>query len=221
MSATAKILQSPNSDTKGAAVCTVVSLLPFPVNEYKPGLVPCTFHLDASTDGKPQLLYLGECMHYMYLDGDRGSLEVINPPHTIAESLVEDLKRAIPCTSPEASPAIWWIQGLLSVQDLLNTHKDDIEERLKSQDLWYKALIQESDDSWSRSRQHSMISDMARLACKSLGLAREWNIVVLEDVKPFENCPGCGTSHVVGIVICPSCNCILDQDGYDKLKFAR
>jgi len=217
-----EVQAAPDAKLDDRSICTVISLVPFEINEFKPGLIPGQFHIDAAADGNMKLLYVGDCIHYVRLDEDRGSLTVETPAAKIAESIVEDYKRALICVSPEAHPALWWEHGLLSVPKLLTTKSQAIKENREAQKLWYLALIAEADDSWTRSHQHAMISDMARSACDELGLTRDWNIVIPPDVTPLEmgKCPACGNIYFVGAVVCTHCRLILDKEKYKEFSFA-
>lgn len=220
MSEKFKILRSSVSEQDERLVCTVISLVPLMIEEYKPGLIPGFFHIDASVDGKPELLYVGECMHYVQLDEDRGRITVMDSAHTVARSIVDDYIKATICTSPDACPALWWEHGLITREDLLTTKAEKVREVLQVQDRWYKALIVDADDGWSKSHQHAMVSDLARRACDALGLERDWNIVISEDVQPqTQECPACKSKVFVGAVVCPQCRCVLDAEAHKKLVF--
>ena len=216
-----EVLRSPMAKLDEKTCVTLVSFFPVEVSESKPGLIPGFFRIDAAVDGKPQLLYLGECMHYVYLDEDRGHLTVFSPAHKVAESIVEDYKRALLCTSLGVHPALWWEHGILTSDVILSVLADKVQEQLQAQKQWYKALVEDADDGWAKSHQHAMVSDLARLACNDLGLERDWNIIISEEVKPTTIvCPACKSTVFQGAVVCPQCHCVLDAEGYSKLQFA-
>jgi uncharacterized protein YqjF (DUF2071 family) len=48
--------------------CTVVSIVPFKINEQKPGLIPGIFTIEASDGKNPQVLVVQDARHNVYID---------------------------------------------------------------------------------------------------------------------------------------------------------
>lgn len=200
---------------------TVVSFCPFDIKSDKPGLIPGFFTLLASTENKPYVITVGDSMFYVYLDENRGSLQITTSAFKVAQSIVDDFLNSQLGASSTAHPAIFWVPGVYTAEEIMDYFGDQVKEKLAAQKNWYIELVKIADDDWERLRQHNAISDTQRHAAKSLGQERPWIIKPTEHADPsIKRCVACG-NPVGDVVVCPNCRCILDPVRYATLKFAQ
>lgn len=204
-----------------ALVCTVVSYVPFDIVEEKPGLTPGRFFIPKSDGTIPSLLIVERATHYVYLDETRGSLPVRNPPDEVARSIVDDYVSAQLGISEVARPAMFWVAGEWSAENLQKQFVKEIALAKMRQKAWFLACCKIADDDWTRYHKHNVISDSQRLMAEMLGWTpeqHEWLGVAMSQQSEF--CPACSTPVRPGIVVCPTCRCILDKKKHQELTFA-
>ena len=203
-------------------VSTVVSILPYPLLETKPGLIPERWKLGAAEPGDFRLMPVQRCIHHVYIDDTRPRLTVPDPSDVVAQSIVIDHKTAMyGYVHGEAEPGIGWVQGEY-VDDkngkaaFLSQHSDLLDALQEMQKAWFKNLVRLADDDWARYKQHKFITDLERTAATMLGLTnREWLI----DVKVEEAlsvCKFCFARVHPAACICMSCKGVLDVERYKK-----
>lgn len=201
-------------------ISTVVSFVPFDITEWKPGLFPGRFNIKASDMKTPQLLQVGTCNHFVYLDESRGNLPVRNPSDIVANSIVNDYKEGQLGIEETALPALFWVPREITVEEVLE-NKINVARVLIHQKQWMTNIAMIADDDWRKYQKHNVISDFQRKAALLIG----WTSVNHAWLGPMmtmssKACPSCGLSYSEGLAICPSCRCILDQKKYDQLQFA-
>lgn len=209
----------PDSDLLKA---TVISLVPFEINETKPGLFPGAFRL-APSKNSPEVLVIGECFHRVYIDADRGFMRVRDPSYEVAEAICHDYINSQIAISPNAYPAITWKPGVWSKEKVQKELVVELTRLRECQDNWYIELVKMADDDWEKTRQHWAISDTQRHAARALGLVNKPYLInppTAEAVQVVERCKACGSPINPSIVVCPHCRCILDSERYKKLVFA-
>jgi len=210
------------STTKVDLYCTVASLVPFPINEEKPGLIPSRFVIPASDMKTPKVLTVGTARHYVYLDQDRGSLPVRTASTEVAESIVQDYITSQQRIEPDAHPAIFWVPGEKTSEQVQKEFAVQIVDLLKRQQRWFTLICQQADDDWAKYHRHTVVSDIQRKMAQILG----WNPEQHEWMSPETTavgvrCPACGSLSMMGAVICSVCQCVLDPEKYKNLQFAR
>ena len=201
--------------------CTIVSIVPFEVNEEKPGLIPGRFHIAASDGVEPILLHIQNAMHYVYLDENRGSLPARDPSDEVAKSIVNDFVQAQLGISETAFPGIFWVPGALTLEEIKSQYSVELIKARSAQRAWMNNICRMADDDWNRYHKHSVISDFQRKSAEILGWSadeHEWMNTSLT-INP-EKCPNCQIALAKGTVLCPSCRCVLDLEKYKKLQFA-
>src|SRR5258708_31153204 len=104
---------------------TVISFVPFDINEEKPGLYPPRYSISASDVKTPSLLHIETANHFVYLDESRGSLRVPDPSDQVARSVVEDYIESQLSVDDEARPALFWVPDELSVEEIQYRFKVD------------------------------------------------------------------------------------------------
>ena len=207
--------------------CTLVSIVPFPIVEEKPGMIPNHFEVKASLDGEPQCTIVGDALHFVYINGDRGSFRVTSPSHVIAKSIVDDYLSAQLAAGPDAHPGFFWVPGELGPTEIKRYKTEELQEQQVYQRNWFMELIKMADDNWERSRSHHTISDTQRFAVKTLNPEnkknRPWVFQLsMLDETPVTTmlCPACGSDIPANVVICKYCQNILDPVRYAQMNFA-
>jgi len=206
---------------------TLVSIVPFPIEEFKPGLIPGTFRVDASVDGRPQCTIIGDSIHYVWIDETRGSLKVNNPSYVIARSVVNDYNSSQLAGGVDRHPGFFWLMGEYDTERVEKEHKDKLNEYKIIQRNWFVELVKLADDDWEKTRQHQCISDIQRYAAREIDPGntrlRPWVITRPEDVpEKIEtiSCPACGSDIPAKVVICRYCRYIIDKKRYPEMTFA-
>jgi hypothetical protein len=201
--------------------CTVVSIVPFPIVEAKPGLYPGYFRIHAAKADDFEFIVVERSVHHVYLDSDRGSLTVQVPSDEVARSIAEDYARAqLAYTQGIAEPGIFWIPGeYTDKKAIVAIAKDKLAQVREMQKNWFMRLVAIADDEWNKYHSHKSISDLQRFAAKSLGLDREWNIQGAVANTKF--CPACKTPTNVGAIVCSNCRTIIDHKAYKEAGFVQ
>ena len=157
-----------------SAFATVVSLLPYKLNEEKPGLYPGCFQIAPAKKDDFNILHVGVSHYVVYLDSTRGTLRVPELGSRIARAIVEDYIKAQICIEDGREPGLFYVEGQLTKDDILKNHKEKLDEAKAKQLNWFRALSMLGDDNWQRYATHSSISGIQRLAAKELGHTAEW-----------------------------------------------
>jgi hypothetical protein len=182
---------------------TVISFVPFDINEEKPGLYPPRYHIKASDMKEPSLLPIGTANHFVYLDESRGTLRVPDPSDQVARSIVEDYIESQLCVDDDSKPALFWVPEEIDAQRVKETFKVEIVRKLLSQKRWFLNVAKLADNDWSRYHQHNVISEFQRKCADFIG----WNHKEHEWMSPMitmksSSCPFCGVSVPEGLSMC-------------------
>jgi len=201
---------------------TIISIVPFLINEFKPGIYPGRFTIQPCIDAnKPEILHVGTSVYFIPQfngDDELPAHVVKTPSHDIAKSIVNDYLSAQMDTNPECQPGIAWLDGKLAIVDITTKHRNLLQDLKKYQINWFGKLVQRADNDWNRYKRHTVVSDVQRFAAKALSLERDW--LTPESHEIPVKCPSCLTNCDRAAVVCANCRCILDQERYKKLTFA-
>lgn len=204
---------------------TLVSIVPFPIAEFKPGIYPGFFQIPAARSSElPEILVVGESVYHVEIDENR-TITVKCTPEDVAKSIVDDyIISNLAYTSKTetedvAAPGVTWFPGKLNIGDIISKYSKALVELKEQQDRWFKKLIRIADDDWEKTRQHKFISDMQRFAAKSLNLERPW-VISPKHESGSTKCLACQSLISVEAIICPSCKMIINMEKYKKLQFA-
>lgn len=205
---------------------TVISIVPFPIEENKPGIYPGHFFIPASKDNEPVVINVGESIYHVEVDEDR-SITVKCPPNEIARSIVEDYVSSNLAYSEgeNAAPGVMWCDGKFSVAEVKLKFAKELVDLKQTQWNWFIKLVRMADDDWEKTRRHQSISDMQRYACKALGQDRPWIInqpteqAILQQSDSMR-CIACQSFISKQAILCPNCKMIIDEVKYKTLKFA-
>jgi len=205
-------------------VSTVVTMLPYPLLEIKPGLIPERWKIPAAPDGGYLLFPVQRCFHPVYIDENRPRLIVPDPSDVVANSIVEDHKCAmLGYVHLEAEPGLAWVNGEYRDDEsghraFESMHNDLLKELREMQSKWFRNLVAIADDDWARYRQHKFVTSLQRTAAMSLSLVnREW-LLDHRIEEALSKCKFCFTQVHPQACICYSCHGILDMERY-KIEF--
>lgn len=189
---------------------TVVSLYPIDIREEKSGLIPNRFFIPKSVNMEPSVCIVSECRHYVYIDVDRGQMEVRDPAIQVAESIVRDFINSTICVDEECSPGLLAVPGVYTgIEFKLKFAKE--YESLKAKQLrWYRELIKMADNDWQQTHRHNSISQLQRLAAGFLNYKSEW--VSVSTNVPHYNCPVCTSVIPQAAIVCPNCHQVLNKE---------
>ena len=194
---------------------TIVSIVPFVIKEYKPGLYPPHYIIPASSDGDKdiQIVHVGEATHYMYIDQDRGHARLFTPPYEVARSVVEDFVSGQLGVDENAAPGLFWLPREESLESVKSEHKEKLELARTRQRNWFKNATMIADNDWNRFHQHNVISDFQRRMAVLIGLdpvKHEWMSpeVAASKVK----CPGCYSMVDPQQAFCAICLTVINPE---------
>ena len=157
----------------------------------------------------------------LYLDSERGSRIIPEPVGIFAEAVVQDFIVAqLEIDTPSrALPGLFWVYNQLGRDEIKKDHGLKLSQAIEDQTRWFQRLVRRADSDWLAFHQHNAIADIQRLAARFLNLEREWVYAVTE--LGNERCPACSSVLMSPPpVVCPTCQCILDETKYKQLKFA-
>lgn len=200
-----------------ADVWTVCSLVPFEINEDKPGLFPPRYHIDASDGKNPEILHVRTAVHYVYLDESRGSLQVRDAASEVAKSIVQDYCNAQLGANDGAGPGMFCLEGELD--------EDDIPQNLitsfrAKQMKWFLNLCKIADDDWNKYHQHNVISEFQRTAAHIIGWKPEqhlWMSPIITESVQMTKCQWCGASVDPTVAICSNCKNVVNKSLHEEL----
>ena len=203
---------------------TIVSTLPWEVEEEKLTLIPHRYILPAAKFDDISILHVNDAFYYRYIPlSDAPALQIPVPSAALAKSIVDDFVSAmigVNYTPNDdglmAVPGLFYLPDKLSVEQIKLKHKPQMEHALNSTKLWFAGLIKMADDEWLRTHQYQAINDIQRRAVKYLGLDREWmrDTVFLQQV----NCWSCKTKIHGDAIVCHNCKAVINAVEYAKSK---
>lgn len=193
----------------------IVSFLPYDYSPQLSGLLPSAFHIPAAEPDDFVVVPITDCMEHVYLlDGK--TLPRMISGREVAGSIAYDLLNATPSVSNNSKPGIKSLPGNLTKEQIINMFPDELEQLRLMQRNWYGELVKVADDTWNDPNargKHQSISDVQRIACRRLGLNREWLTAVVTNNVP---CFACGFMVLDTALICMNCKTVLKPDEYSK-----
>ena len=177
------------------------------IHEEIPGLLNAIFDLPPAMGDIPTIMHIDDSAYYKPdLDGNQDKIRVSS--EEIVRSLVHMHTTSQLAWNIDQHPALFCLPNeQVTLETLRNRHAEKIEEALRKQRKWFRALVQIADDDWQQLRRHNMISDIQRTAARELGLTREWLLTIEDEENTVkEACPFCGTGLLdPSAPICPTC----------------
>jgi hypothetical protein len=194
---------------------TVVSILPFAIREDMPHIHPNLYTMDPAPKDGFSTLVIKDGLDRVYA-GDGKHVERIVLAKEIADNLVRMSTSSQMGVGENAAPGLFVLEGKVSPEAIKTNHSDKLKEAQVRQRNWYKNLLRDADDMWTKYHQHRMISDVHRFACTALGQQREWNVIIDTDNGP-QFCPACGgTLPSATVTKCLHCQTVIKPEEHKK-----
>lgn len=200
------------------SLATVVSMLPWDVNEKKPQVYPGDFFIPAAEKGKLSCLVITDSVIYIPLDEIRGKMSQTVPALDMAKSIVEDYRRSLVYLRANDAPGLFYIPGGFTAEQVDKEFKDEVLKYRKLQEGWFSHLITVGTDEWARSRQRMFIPEICRHAATYMGQNPEWALALTEVINV--NCKFCTSLIPSEAVVCPNCHNVLDPVRFKSLRGA-
>jgi len=215
-------IRAPKNDLDRS---TVFSILPKQIIENKPTLDPGRFVIEPGYPDKPSYLIVGSSSWWREIDLDQPLLEIPVSSVQIAESVVRDcINGVIMCDMGESRPGLFFLPGIVSLDELKTKYKDILNQAIKRQENWFRALVKLGDSFWARTNGNPLsISDDSRLAAKMLKIEdRPWLMDFKMENVTILACPACGSLRNNAFPVCANCKTVIDPEKFNKLglKFA-
>ena len=196
--------------------CTVVSMVPYALREYKPQLMPGTFVIPAADEGDIQILHVDNCKYPIYLGEDRGYVQVTTLAEEVSQSIVDDFICAQLALDEDARPGMFWVEGAHSKDEILKKFPEKIAEAKRVQRNWYTRIIKLADSDFAKTKSIRAIPDVAFKAAKALRLENlPWMLIDNSQSQKF--CPFCKSPVEAAAAICAKCSHIVNKPLYDAL----
>lgn len=197
--------------------CTVVSIMPFPLKELKPQIIPGYFQIPASRDGEPVCLPVGESIHWMESPfKGMPPMKVTETSKSMAKSIVNDFMEGMLAVDTDTLPGIFWVEGHFDVAGIRKNYNPNLERAIAKQNRWFIELIKIADDDWAKYHQHRAITDIQRCAAKALGMQREWLSATID--MQMTNCPLCKELVRPDAIVHTACGYILNPTAYEQMS---
>lgn len=185
--------------------------------EFKPGLFPSEYIVPPAKEGKLGILAVLDGQRTVYLDQDRGSESVVVSGTDIANSIVNDYIFSQPGQDQNSGPGMFWVRDVLGEEAIRRVHASEIEKATTMQREWWRRLVRLADDAWQVDHKLAQIGDLDRIACRELGLKRDW---LDDNPDMMTKCPVCTTLISTSAIVCFACHVVLKPEEYKKFQFA-
>lgn len=209
---------------------TVVSTLPFALNEFKPGLIPANYEIKAAGHKDFSITHISDGYHNVLIPmSDEGAppLRVTDTGEVIAQSLITDFTGSCLGISWEpildrdtgettldlAIPGLFWVENSLNRNAVKMNHADKLTQAFRNTTFWFERLVTMADNDWQRTHQHKVITHLQRMACKFLNITREWNFEVMAHLENL--CWACKSAVHPDAMICMNCKTIVKPKEYE------
>lgn len=200
-----------------ADVSSVVSVVPFPIREKKPSLLPAEYYIPPAKPGDFEILHV-ERAHVILQIMEERTIRLPVLSEDIAKSIVADYCDGfLARISGEAEPGLFVVNGWPEKKEVSARYQTELEQATRKQNYWFKRLVELADDDWSRYHSHKMISDIQRYAAGSLKLDREWMLAQAIEAAASE-CPVCFVKVNPRAIVCSNCNFVLNEEAYAVVK---
>jgi hypothetical protein len=170
--------------------CTVISLLPYPLKETKPAIIPGYFQIPAAVGNLPGVLPVGDSIHWLESPFPRQPpIKMTENSRSVAKAIVNDFIEAQLGLDSDSAPGLFYVDGHFTAREVQLKFPTRLEEYTLRQKKWFLTLVRIADDDWAQHHVHKMISDLQRYAAKALGLERDWLGTSLDAI--MTPCPMC------------------------------
>jgi len=202
--------------------CTLVSIFPKEIDEFKHTLEEGRFHMPAGTYEQPSVLTVGTHSWWKDYDWEQPLLEITVSSIQISDSIIKDYCNSIlGCDMADSMPGLFFVLGEHTALEIKMKYKSKLDEMKMKQNNWYSILVRIADSLWARTNGNPLaIWDLMRLAARELNLNdKPW----LKDFQTSEliRCFACGGMRNPLFPICPSCKVVdMSHPESKNLKFA-
>jgi hypothetical protein len=209
---------------------SLVSTLPFNIEEIKPGLHPSAYQISKAGRDGFSVTTIGDAVYLQFIPlSDGPPLRITVTGEKVAQSLIEDYfsaSIAVNFSEQEDSegkifralPGLFYLDGIVSKDRVKEMYQDKLIQARKNMEAWFVALINMTDDDWRRTHLHSSVSAQAREAASYMKADREWNYDLRKDMH--SQCSSCASTVSPLAVVCPACKFILQPHKYHKEAYA-
>jgi hypothetical protein len=198
---------------------TIVSVCNFPIGpEFKPGLFPNDYIIPAAEEGGLGIIIISDAFTDIP-QLDRKNIRVTVPAAEVARSLVEDWKSAQLMIGPGAQPGLFYVDGALSEDEIIDELSNEINKARDEHTEWAQRLVKMADDLWAIKPLFVQISAGMIYAAKYLHVDRVWT----QNVRPEQSmvCPSCNSRISSLTVVCPHCSVILNEEKHAQFNYAK
>ena len=189
-------------------LATIVSLLPYELRQELPGCAPPIIRIPAADEDDFVVFLVKPVMSRLYAGKAIGNIRMYDNAEQVAASICGDFMKATLFVDGDIKPGIFWVSGEHTKEDVLKNFAPDLATAMKRQTAWFRKLVQEADDEWQLNHTHRTISDIQRIAARRLKQERPWASDSHTEDK--QRCKACQTILPGRVVVCPSCQCILE-----------
>lgn len=201
---------------------TIISIFPHQLPpERKPGLNPSEFAIPRGSYDNPQGLIITDNVFYnvdpdILSDAkDRQLIRVPVKPMELAQSIIQDYVNGLVFVDSEGMPGLFPVKGdFIKSEEIKERFIEQIKEMDHVQRVWFHRLVDDANDIYSKSKNGNAISDLQRTAAKYLDIEADW---LRKEIQP-SRCPYCKSPINEGAIVCTTCNQILNELEYDKIK---
>lgn len=198
---------------------TVFSIYPKKIVETKHTITPGSFTIEAGSYENPARLLVEPSSWWKELEEGQPLLEISVSSVIVANSVCQDyMVGLLCCDMGECRPGVFFIPGDISVKDLKDKYKSQLEQAMTRQKNWFTALVNEADVWWARTNGNPLsVSDDSRIAAKELNmLDKEW--LKNSQTVELKRCIACGTLNNSKVIVCPTCKVITNPEEFKKLN---
>lgn len=181
---------------------TVVSLCPYEINAFKPGLNPENYKIAEANPGEIKLLVVEDTFYFRQIPMQVEQIRIPVSSNEVARSIVQDHLQSLIYASPESRPALFWVEGAKTVAEIRKECADQIKEEMDKQLTWFQTLVGKADDDWQKYRSLNTITKTQRKAAVALGVKRDW---LTTDVASTKECIACFSRIDKRATVCPVC----------------
>lgn len=203
-------------------VCTIVSIFPVEIEEYKYTLEQCKYVIPPGSYEKPSVLVVTGSSWWKDFDFTQPLLEIPVGAMQLSESIIRDYCNGmLGCNMADAMPGLFYVEGRLTSAEIKMKYKQKLDEAQKKQTEWYKILVRLADSLWARTNGVPLsVWEIMRTAARALNLS-EKPYLKDQQVAELIRCVACGSMRNPLFPICPTCKSIDHTHPNAKdLKFA-
>ena len=146
-----------------ADLSSVVSIVPFPIREKKPSLLPAEYYIPAAKPGDFEVLHV-ERAHVILQIIEERTIRLPVLSEDIANSIVKDYCNGfLARIAGEAEPGLFVVSNWPTKQEVAALYQAELKAANDKQNYWFKRLVELADDNWGKYHSHKMISEHSTL----------------------------------------------------------